>query len=197
MCLNICFSFEILAMPKSKPISLYWLTDVSVCIWTACVRGRREVNFNVCTLASSGNFLWLYMSGGSGSAGGASCPLQSGGRLLRGYNMVGQVYCLARGCALVLPLVWAGTCCVWRKKNSHYLDPNSEGGECCSCTQLRPGIMRSHPENSSIITYNRNRSPLELDNVSELYILDAAQFYIIFSVTIKSHFLWQLPFAEH
>lgn len=39
-----------------------------------------------------------------------------GGCLLCGYNMVGQVYCLERGCSLVLLQLWAGTRNIWRTK---------------------------------------------------------------------------------
>ncbi len=109
-------SFGILAVLKctQQDFPDYLMWD---CVETVCVSGSLEVNlFNLWTLTGGGNFLRLYIWGGSGSAGGASCPLQSGGRLLCGYNMVGQVYCLERGCALVLSQLRAGTHCVWRTK---------------------------------------------------------------------------------
>lgn len=117
MCVSIFTSFGMLAIFKITLKRLSWLTDVSLCIETVCVSGTTEMNlFNLWIPARWRNFLWLYMWGGSGSAGGASCPLQSGGRLLCGYNMAGQVYCLEKGCALVLSRLWAGTHCVWRTK---------------------------------------------------------------------------------
>lgn len=64
--------------------------------------------FNLWTWAISGNFLKLYMWGGSRSAGGNSCSLLCSGCLLCGYNVAGQVYCLKRGCAVLLLHLWAG-----------------------------------------------------------------------------------------
>ena len=91
------------------------MIDVSLCIETVVLATTESWTY-LWIPAGWRNFLWLYIWGGSGSAGGASCPLQSGGRLLCGYNMAGQVYCLERGCALVLSRLRAGTHCVWRMK---------------------------------------------------------------------------------
>lgn len=97
MCVNLRMSsiWKISSAQKYTPPDFPdWLMEVCV-LKQYVLQAAKEVNlFNMWTQGSFGNFLWLYMWGGSGSAGGASCPLQSGGRLLCGYNMVGQVYCL-------------------------------------------------------------------------------------------------------
>lgn len=94
-------------------------------------------SFNTWILACSGNSLKLYMWGGSGSAGGASCPPQSGGRLLCGYDMAGGLYCLRSGCAAVFSQFQAANDA---RKLSLAPEEEEEGGASrhSSDTVLRP-----------------------------------------------------------
>lgn len=68
--------FEMVPVLERTLIRHFWLIDVLFCAETICVTFSWEVNlFNLWTWTNSGNFLWLYIWGGSRSAGGTSCPL--------------------------------------------------------------------------------------------------------------------------
>lgn len=150
-CVSIWDSFEMGPVVESTLIRHFWLIDGPFCARTICVTGSREVNlFNLWTRANSGNFLWLYMWGGSRSAGGTSCPPLCGGCLLCGYNMLGQVYCLERGCAVVLLQLWAGTGYLWRTKT---LTSWMRVGENCFHTQLGLGMTRNGPWSLLIVKW--------------------------------------------
>lgn len=80
-------------------LSRHRVIDGTRCVSTVCAADLNLVN--TWMRAAGGNFLRVCMWGGSGWVRGASCPRQRGGRLLCGYNMAGQLYCLQRGCAAV------------------------------------------------------------------------------------------------
>lgn len=151
MC-EFCF-FKMVPVLESTLIGDFGLMDVAFCAETMCVCVSRAAERWTCLTCEHGLTLETscdcICEEAVGRPGGTSWPLRCGGCLLCGYNMVGQVYCVERGCAVVLLRLWAGKRYIWRTTT---LTSWKWSGEKCSRTQLELETARNKVYNCIFVS---------------------------------------------